>query len=129
MRRLRVGLSFALTPFVVVMLMVVSILPPGWQEVLLAVTSGGLILLISLVELPEDATSTWSGLKSALSEHRALAATGLGIAVVSTVFVFEEFFREKVPGQSWAGSAVQLSLLLWPFSLLLYNARVFVTRA
>jgi hypothetical protein len=126
---LRVSLNFALWPIVVVMLVVVSATPAGWQEVLLAATSGVVVLLISLATLPDDAQQTWSDLKTWVGVHRTLTAFVVAVAGVAGVFLFEQVVREHVPGQSLAGSAVQLSLLLWPFSLLLYQARRFVTRA
>ncbi len=125
----RVWLNFLLWPFVVVMLVFVSAAPAGWQKVLLAITSGAVVLLISLAMLPDDAQETWRNLKTWIGAHRTLTAFLLAIVVVGGVFLFEEVLREHVPGQSWAGSAVQLSLLLWPFSILLYQARRFVTRA
>lgn len=128
-RRLKIALTYALMPMVVLAITLASILPDGfWQELWLGLTTAILVLLVSTVALPPDADDDYAALKGWLSRHHTVAATVAALAIVTALFVFERV-RRFVPGQSWAGSAVQLSLALWPFSLLLYRARRFVSRA
>jgi hypothetical protein len=128
-RRLKIWLAYALMPLVVLAITLASVLPDGfWQELWLGLTTAALVLLISTVALPPDADDDYAALKRWIGRHRTVAATVAALAAVAALFVFERV-RKFVPGQSWAGTAVQLSLALWPFSLLLYRARRFVTRA
>jgi hypothetical protein len=128
-RRLKIALTYALMPMVIVAITVASILPDGlWQELWLGLTTAILVLLVSTVALPPDADDDYAALRGWLSAHRTVAVTVAALATIAALFVFERV-RRFVPGESWAGTAVQLSLALWPFSLLLYRARRFVSRA
>ena len=126
-RRLRISLAYALTPLVAGAITIASLLPAGkWQKAWLTLLSAAVIFALSVVALPRDADDDYAALRRWLATHRLLAAP-VALLVVAAIFAFEHV-RERMPGRTWTGSWVQLSVALWPLSLLLYHSRRFVTR-
>jgi len=120
---LQIAVAFALTPLVVVMVFLVSAFPnqPNVQTLLLALTSALWLFIVFRFQLPHDAEDDYTDLRRWLTQHRSwLAVSAVPMAVVA-LLTFEDGRLGVL--------AVQASLLLWPFSVVLYQTRRFVSRA
>jgi hypothetical protein len=131
-------LAFVLTPLVVATIILVSVLPDdgqeiavalSGQEIALALASVVWVLLVSALKLPEDAEDDYAALKRRIRAHRTLTASIVTGVAVLVYLSFETVLGPHVPGGSWAGLAVQISLPLWLFAVLLYQARRFMPHA
>jgi hypothetical protein len=129
MRTLRIIAAFLLTPFVLLMILVASLLPEGrWQEASLVAAVLGVVIIVSAVALPEDAKDDYEAAKRFVGRNRTWTAVVSVLAGALAVWLFDAVLRERVPGKSWAGLAVQLSLPLWIFAVLAYQSRRVVPR-
>lgn len=119
-------LPFLLTWFVALSVIGVSFLPHRYQEAALVLVAMVWVGGVAFVGAPSGAPAEYHALRAWIWKYRKwFAVVGTGV-VVGAVFSFDEWLRPRVPGQGWAGLAVQASLILWPFGVLLYQTRRFV---
>jgi hypothetical protein len=120
-------LLFLLTPGVALVMVATSyapeLAPTIGQEVVLIVGSVVLVLLLPVTALPDDARADYRTLRRWLMDRPMV------IAVPCVVVVLVAYFFFSRVGVSWAAIALPASLLLWVLSILLYQARHFVSPA
>ena len=126
-RNRRIALLFLLTPGVALLMVAASyapeLAPSIGQELVLITGSVLLVLLLPVTALPRDANADYRRLRRWLFDHPS------AIAVPSVVVLLAGYFFFSRAGVSWAAIALPASLLLWVLSILLYQARHFVSRA
>jgi hypothetical protein len=126
-RNRRIGLLFLLTPGVALLMVAASyapqIVPSVGQEVVLIVGSVVLLLLLPVTALPEDARADYRRLRRWLLDRPMIIAVPFVVALLAAYFFFGR------AGVSWAALALPASLLLWLLSIVLYQARHFVSPA